>query len=296
MAKRRAPRHNHESIIDCWFSSRCLLVPAAAAAQTARRVPRHRDDRAGRGEEGARPGVGGDQRRVALEGSQGSAAAQRRGDERGDGEAEGHEPRRRRDPDDRPTSCIRSSTTRTTGRRCADTSRATRSRCAWTRSRGSATSSASAVGSGATSVGGLRFDLRDRAAAEREALRLAVQDARSRADAAAAGAGVQVVRVLRIEEQRMFEPGPRPMMRQMAADSMAADAPPITPGTIEIRSTVTLTVRDDGRLDGRASRLRRASSPDLKLGPTRFDEAGSPPRPGHRRTGRPAPARRAGAA
>lgn len=99
-----------------------------------------------------------------------------------------------------------------------------------------------AVGSGATSVGGLRFDLRDRVAAEREALRLAVQDARSRADAAAAGAGVQIVRVQRVEEQRMFEPGPRPMMRD-AVQSMVADAaPPITPGTIEIRSTVTLTV------------------------------------------------------
>ncbi len=99
-----------------------------------------------------------------------------------------------------------------------------------------------AVGSGATSVGGLRFDLRDRVGADREALRLAVQDARLRADAAAAVAGVQVMSVLRIEEQRMFDPGPRPMMRQMAAESMAADAPPITPGAIEFRSTVTMTV------------------------------------------------------
>ena len=101
-----------------------------------------------------------------------------------------------------------------------------------------------AVGSGATSVGGLRFDLRNRDAAERDALRLAVQDARGRADAAAAGAGVQVVRVHRVEEQRMGDPGPRPMMREMAMQSVAADAaaPPITPGTIEIRSTVTMTV------------------------------------------------------
>ena len=99
-----------------------------------------------------------------------------------------------------------------------------------------------AVGSGATSVGGLRFDLRDRVGADREALRLAVQDARLRADAAAAVAGVQVMSVLRVEEQRMFDPGPRPMMRQMAAESMAADAPPITPGAIEFRSIVTMTV------------------------------------------------------
>jgi uncharacterized protein YggE len=101
-----------------------------------------------------------------------------------------------------------------------------------------------AVASGATSVGGLRFGLRDRDAAEREAVRLAVADARSRADAAAAGAGVQIVRVQRIEEQRAAGPEPpRPMMRQMAMEGVAADmAPPIAPGTIEIRSTVTMTV------------------------------------------------------
>ena len=100
-----------------------------------------------------------------------------------------------------------------------------------------------AVGSGATSVGGLRFGLKEQDTAEREALRLAVADARARADAAASGAGVQIARIQRIEEQRMTGPEPpRPMMR-MATESLAADAgPPITPGTIEIRSVVTLTV------------------------------------------------------
>lgn len=100
-----------------------------------------------------------------------------------------------------------------------------------------------AVGSGATSVGGLRFGLRDRDAAEREALRLAVRDARERAEAAATGAGVRIVRVQRVEEQRTGGPEPpRPMMRQMAMESAADAAPPITPGTIEIRSVVTMTV------------------------------------------------------
>lgn len=99
------------------------------------------------------------------------------------------------------------------------------------------------VGSGATTVGGLRFDLKDRDAAEREALRLAVADARARADAAAKGAGVEIVRIQRIEEQRMAGPEPpRPMVRQMAAESVAADAPPISPGVIEIRAAVTMTV------------------------------------------------------
>src|SRR5690242_3769958 len=46
-----------------------------------------------------------------------------------------------------------------------------------------------AVQSGATSVRDIRFDLRDRAGAEREALRRAVADARANAEAMAAGAG-----------------------------------------------------------------------------------------------------------
>jgi uncharacterized protein YggE len=98
-----------------------------------------------------------------------------------------------------------------------------------------------AVGSGATSVSGVRFDLKDRSAAEREALKKAVADARGRADAAAAGASMRVDRIVRIEEQRMMIPEPRPMM--MARQSMVADAagPPMSPGELEIRVTVTMT-------------------------------------------------------
>jgi len=99
-----------------------------------------------------------------------------------------------------------------------------------------------AVGSGATNVSGVRFDLKDRTSAEREALRSAVADARRRADSAAAGAGMKVDRVLRIEEQRAMVPEPRPMM--MARQSMVADsagAPPIVAGEVEVRVGVTLT-------------------------------------------------------
>jgi uncharacterized protein YggE len=99
-----------------------------------------------------------------------------------------------------------------------------------------------AVGSGATNVSGVRFDLKDRTAAEREALRNAVADARRRADSAAAGAGMSVDRVVRIEEHRAMTPEPRPMM--MTRQSMVADAagaPPIVPGEIEVRVSVTLT-------------------------------------------------------
>ena len=48
---------------------------------------------------------------------------------------------------------------------------------------------------------GHRFDVRNRAALERDALRQAVADARARADAAAAGAGATIDRIVRIEEE-----------------------------------------------------------------------------------------------
>jgi len=98
-----------------------------------------------------------------------------------------------------------------------------------------------AVGSGATSVSGVRFDLKDRSAAEREALKKAVADARGRADAAAAGAGMKVDRVVKIEEQRVTVPEPRPIM--LTRQSMVAEGagPPISAGELEIRATVTMT-------------------------------------------------------
>ena len=95
-----------------------------------------------------------------------------------------------------------------------------------------------AVQAGATSIDGIRFDLKDRAAAEREATRLAVVDARARADAAAAGAGRAIDRILRIEQGGSSGPSPRPIMMRMSAES----ATQIEAGLIEIRADVTITV------------------------------------------------------
>ena len=93
-----------------------------------------------------------------------------------------------------------------------------------------------AVQAGATSIDGIRFDLKDRAALEREALRLAVVDARARAEAAAAGAGRTLDRILKIEDGERT-PIPRAMVA-MRSDASTA----IEPGTIDVRATVTLTV------------------------------------------------------
>ena len=100
-----------------------------------------------------------------------------------------------------------------------------------------------AVAAGGTSVQGVRFDVKARAALEREALTRAVADARARAEAAAKGAGATVDAVLRIEEAGRGG-GPEPVMMRMAAAPMAGDAaPPVAPGETIIRATVTLTAR-----------------------------------------------------
>jgi uncharacterized protein YggE len=99
------------------------------------------------------------------------------------------------------------------------------------------------VEAGATNISGVRFDLRDRAGAEREALRQAVADARARAEAAAAGVGRAIDRVLRIDDTRR-EPSPRPPMPMVALREAAqsAVATQVEPGEIEIHAQATLTV------------------------------------------------------
>jgi uncharacterized protein len=98
-----------------------------------------------------------------------------------------------------------------------------------------------AVASGATGVGDVRFDLKDHAAAEREALKLAVADAKGRAEAAAAGAGLRLGAILRIEEPGEHRVVPVPMMRATAMAAPAQAPTPVEAGQIEIVANVVLT-------------------------------------------------------
>jgi uncharacterized protein YggE len=103
---------------------------------------------------------------------------------------------------------------------------------------------ANATGRGISlSVVGPRFDLKDEQAAESEALAAAVKAAMVRAAAMASGAGRTLGPIARIEEQNFGPVMPKPFV--MAARASGADAvvqTPITPGEIEIRAAVTLTV------------------------------------------------------
>ena len=97
------------------------------------------------------------------------------------------------------------------------------------------------VGSGATMIHGLRFDVKQRSHVEGQALESAVKDAMSKSQAIAAGAGRALDRILRIEE--LTGGGePVPMMRQYAMAKAADASTPVAAGEMEIRAQVRLTV------------------------------------------------------
>ena len=98
-----------------------------------------------------------------------------------------------------------------------------------------------AVGSGATNLHGLRFDVKDREKQEQQALQLAVANAVEKAQAIAAGAKRGIDRILRIEESFVGR-GPQPMMMERAAMAARADAAtPVEAGELDIRAQVRLT-------------------------------------------------------
>ena len=98
------------------------------------------------------------------------------------------------------------------------------------------------VSQGATTVSGLRFDVKDQGKLEREAVRRAVAAARQKAEAAAAGAGRTLDRLIRIEESGAARPPvPMPFVRTAALAAEAGGAPPVAVGQIEVRAEVTVT-------------------------------------------------------
>jgi len=98
------------------------------------------------------------------------------------------------------------------------------------------------VAAGATAVEGLEWTIRNRAAAEREAVTLAVADAVARADAAAAGARRSIDAVVRIEESgAVMAVRSEPMVMRARSAQDAVMATPVSVGEIEVRASVTVT-------------------------------------------------------
>jgi uncharacterized protein YggE len=102
-----------------------------------------------------------------------------------------------------------------------------------------------AMQAGANNVNRLMFTLKDEQGAQLEALRMASAKAKSKAEAIAASLGLKIVKITSVTEG---ERAVQPIFRQaLAARAEAAPAPtPVEPGTVEIRSTVSLTVEVSG--------------------------------------------------
>jgi uncharacterized protein YggE len=99
-----------------------------------------------------------------------------------------------------------------------------------------------AMQSGANAINRLAFTLKDEQAAQMEALRLAVQKAKAKTEAMAGSLGLKVTRILAVSEgERAIRPVVMPMARGAQMDVMTAAPTPVEPGTIEVRSSVTLT-------------------------------------------------------
>lgn len=99
----------------------------------------------------------------------------------------------------------------------------------------------SAMLAGANNVNRLVFTLKDEPSAQLEALRAASLKARSKAEAIATTLGLKVVKITSVAEgERMIQP----IVRQITAlRAEAAPAQtPVEPGTVDVRSTVSMTV------------------------------------------------------
>jgi uncharacterized protein len=99
-----------------------------------------------------------------------------------------------------------------------------------------------AMQAGANNVNRLIFTLKDEQGAQLEALRQASAKARSKAEAVAASLGLKIVRIASINEgERTIQPIYRQAMAARG-EALAAPAPtPVEPGTVDVRSTVSLT-------------------------------------------------------
>ncbi len=97
-----------------------------------------------------------------------------------------------------------------------------------------------AIGAGVTDIGGVAYGVSDRKGQQQRALRAAVTDARSQAEAMAAAAGVHITRIRTMQQGYA---APIPLVRAMAVPAPVAAPPPtqIEPSSIETQATVTIT-------------------------------------------------------
>jgi hypothetical protein len=99
-----------------------------------------------------------------------------------------------------------------------------------------------AMQAGANNVNRLIFTLKDEQGAQLEALRAASAKAKTKAEAIASSLGLKIVRISAVSEgERSFQPIYRQATAARAEGLAAAPPTPVEPGTVDVRSTVSLT-------------------------------------------------------
>lgn len=99
-----------------------------------------------------------------------------------------------------------------------------------------------AMQSGANTIQRLIFTLKDEQSAQLQALRLASTKAKAKAEAMANALGLEIIKILSVTEgERGVRPIMMPQPRVAQMDTQVATPTPVEPGTIEVRSSVTLT-------------------------------------------------------
>jgi uncharacterized protein YggE len=94
---------------------------------------------------------------------------------------------------------------------------------------------------GANTIRGIHFGVKDERELRAQALREAVRDARTNAEAMAAGLGLKIVRVVRIEDSGGPPVVPLQRYDMMMARAEAAPPTPVAPGTIDVEATAVVT-------------------------------------------------------
>ncbi len=107
---------------------------------------------------------------------------------------------------------------------------------------------AAAVEAGANNVADVTFSLADDRPLRTKAIAEAAKRARADADTLAGAAGVRLIATRRIDHQPDFFPPSPVRLEMMGRAAMAADvaAPPMSPGEIEVRATVSIAFETDG--------------------------------------------------
>jgi uncharacterized protein YggE len=98
-----------------------------------------------------------------------------------------------------------------------------------------------AMQSGANTIQRLVFNLKDEHSAQIQSLRLASTKARAKAEEMASALGLKIIKVLSVTESGQGVRPPVPLVRGAQMEALAAAPTPVEAGTIEVRSSVTLT-------------------------------------------------------